>query len=93
MRKTMKRILIAAALFAATPAIAQQQERPPTYDEVMAAKAQVEGQRDFAQGQAQQAAASAQSLGRDLKAARDRIAELEKLCADACKPKKDEPTK
>ena len=83
----MKRIILIAALSLATSAFAQQQQRDPTFDEVMAAKAQVEGQRDFAQGQAQQLAASAQTLGRELQAVKTRVAELEKLCGDPCKPK------
>lgn len=80
-------LVLMLALIVAPCSVYAQQQREPTFDEVLAAKVAVEGQRDFAQVQAQNANVTAQTFGRENAVLKARIAELEKLCGEACKAK------
>lgn len=82
----MNKWFISVIIGLAAPAFAQQpQQREPSASEVMAAMKAVEGQRDYAQAQAQNANVAAQRLGEQLQA---EVVRLTKLCGDPCKPPK-----
>lgn len=87
--------LLAIALLGAAPALAQQPAQPqpprqPTLLELHGVLEAVKGQRDFAQGQAANASATANAIAAEHAAMKEQLAEALKKCGEACKP---EPAK
>lgn len=72
----MKKILIITGALVSFQAFSQEAQRPPTINELQGSIQVLTMQRDFAQQQAQSAAAQAMEMAAQLKAAKDELAKL-----------------